>query len=226
MIVFHSHGVQLILWYVLPGPIGDHVRKGTTILWVLTSNVRSFSGWYLCWTQTRPATLQTLSLARNYIEGPTDSLEGGWGLQTLILSSNLLSCEAVRLDRAERLGQLRFVDPSVEALHHVGRAMATSIAGMSEQTQAMTRAGYSEEAMLSVMNPFASIAVTEYSAAVLAFAGNPEVTVDSALIGGRSAGRLLKRDVIRHGASRMLPGTWRIIKTPWVRVRMLLWLNC
>lgn len=41
--------------------------------------------------------LSVLSLSRNYLDGTTDTLTGTNGLQTLILSSNYLSCDAVDL---------------------------------------------------------------------------------------------------------------------------------
>lgn len=74
-----------------------------------------------------PAALETLSLTRNFLSGSTSMLRLATSLKTLILSSNYLSCDSVRLDDAAGLGVGKFYNPTSLALYNFGASAVTII---------------------------------------------------------------------------------------------------
>jgi hypothetical protein len=109
------------------GPVGVPVRSGTNVRWKSNGSIVS-KGWRLCWasSSSEPVmaqSLEVLSLARNYITGKTDNLEHESALQTLLLSSNRLSCQSAELENATNLGQGDFVEPSSSTLEDAGKVL-------------------------------------------------------------------------------------------------------
>ena len=103
------------------------------------------------------ASLQTLSLARNFFSGTTGSLDEQTALRTLLLSSNKLTCEAVRLDEAAHLGKGLFQDPTGQALWRLGERLRRS--------------------SVFYDNPYEDAGATAgYNNTVLIFAGNTQVS--------------------------------------------------
>eukprot|EP00656_Telonema_subtile_P004296 TRINITY_DN1194_c0_g1_i15.p1 TRINITY_DN1194_c0_g1~~TRINITY_DN1194_c0_g1_i15.p1 ORF type:complete len:1243 (-),score=233.02 TRINITY_DN1194_c0_g1_i15:64-3792(-) len=130
------------------------------------------------------STLGTLSVARNFMEGTTDALGNLNALQTLILSGNYFSCDAVDLNSAPSLGSGTFKEPVTEALIQIGEQMAKS----------------------NKPNAFKSLVAVEYSNIVLAFAGNPQLTTHASTIPPRDVGRVRLKDEIQQGQKGMFPG--------------------
>ena len=99
------------------GPRGLYVNRTWKVRWwagersIGERSDQSYAGWKICWSSERTWELQTLSVARSYLQGSTDSLEGARHLQTVIISSNLLSCNAAKLTASHALGQGSFRDP-------------------------------------------------------------------------------------------------------------------
>ena len=90
------------------------------------SGYRTLTGWRVClssgitdWLEY----METLSLGRNYFDGTTESLESAQKLQTLILSSNRLSCNVLEGNEAAGLGDGRFLEPSGYVLFQAGRIL-------------------------------------------------------------------------------------------------------
>ena len=124
-VVINGHGFSGI-----NGPVDEHVSNRSELVWYVglryaVDERRVWpSGWNLCWSATRAASIETLSVARNHLLGTTESLEDGNLLQTLILSGNLLSCDSARLDSADRLGRGSFEDPRAKTFLELGRDLA------------------------------------------------------------------------------------------------------
>ena len=143
------------------GPVNVLVRAGTIVNWESDYSGND-KGWRLCWSSSSPEvsltkSLTVLSLARNYITGNTEHLESGTSLQTLLVSSNYLSCQSVQLEAATELGRGLFVDPTTDALQRVGEVLKGYTGGLA--------------------NPYTSVsnATTTLENTVLVFAGNTEV---------------------------------------------------
>ena len=145
-----------------------------------------FTGWNICWSAESTQSLQTVSLARNWLSGTTDSISGSNSLQTLLISGNQLECDAVRLDNATLLGQGVFMDPTSEVFTNLGKEAAASAPYFNSFTY---------------MVPFG------YNATVMAFAGNPFLTVGTSMLSSGSAGRLVAQDRIRRGRLELFSGT-------------------
>ena len=154
------------------------------MLWRPYGSVQ-LGGWRICWSKDAPQPLHTLSLARNWLTGTTDSINGANSLQTLLLSGNQLECDAVRLDNATNLGQGQFSDPAKQVLSKLGTDVATST---------------------PFINPFGKIETDNYTAIVMALSGNPFMTVGTSLLSSGSTGRLIKQDRIIRGRLQLFSG--------------------
>ena len=187
------------------GPVGVPVHKGDVVRW---QSDYAGKGWRLCWTNSSSAplsqSLKVLSLARNYITGNTDHLDQQSALETLLISSNFLSCEVAEIEHAARLGQGTFQDPTSSTLEQAGKVL-----------QGVTGT-----------NPFASTVNIFFKNAVLAFAGNVQESSSlqptcalglsfmcvqmsrkaAILPPTTEAGRLLQEDVIEDGRRTLFPG--------------------
>eukprot|EP00656_Telonema_subtile_P018154 TRINITY_DN19789_c0_g1_i1.p1 TRINITY_DN19789_c0_g1~~TRINITY_DN19789_c0_g1_i1.p1 ORF type:complete len:1166 (+),score=65.42 TRINITY_DN19789_c0_g1_i1:148-3645(+) len=128
------------------------------------------------------SSLISLGLARNYLQGGVGDLHGP-NLQTLLLSSNYFSCEASELEHAVLLGQGYFNDPVPDGVRE------------------LTVKAYFTYHDLGSWDP-----VRRYSAVVLAFPGNPQLTVSAGYLPDRAPGRLLREDQVRQGRRRLFPG--------------------
>eukprot|EP00656_Telonema_subtile_P057711 TRINITY_DN9561_c0_g1_i2.p1 TRINITY_DN9561_c0_g1~~TRINITY_DN9561_c0_g1_i2.p1 ORF type:complete len:1111 (+),score=173.31 TRINITY_DN9561_c0_g1_i2:852-4184(+) len=170
----------------LAGPSSVAVAAGGTMSWnALPSGTINGEHWSVCWSESPTIELKTLSLTRNHLTGSTDALEPAVNLETVLLSSNYLSCDIPRMDGAERLATGDFVDPATSALRLVGATGAT-------QTR--------------FRDVYAWLPLTRYQNLANVFAGNPELTTAAAILTGGTAGHLLKGDEIRKGALRPFPG--------------------
>jgi len=126
-----------------------------------------------------------LSFSRNFITGTTDALEGVERLQTLILSSNFLSCNGARLDSATNLAEGFFKDPGIEGLQTVGNAIGQSV---------------------PYINPFSDLEALNYSNIALVYAGNSQLTTYASSAESVPADNLLNSDRVRAGRHGLFAG--------------------
>jgi hypothetical protein len=127
-----------------------------------------------------------MSFSRNYLTGTTKLYEGAEGLETLILSSNFLSCNAARLDNAINLTDGVFRDPGLEALRAVGAAIAD---------------------VFPYVDPFSNLKSSNYTNIALVYAGNSQLTSSGSSIPDQAKpGRLTDKDRIRGGRHGLFAG--------------------
>ena len=151
---------------VSQGPLGNYTVSNVPKSWDLSCSV---------WD------VETLSLSRNYLKGKTDYLDSIATMKTLILSSNLFSCNAPKLNRSPALGEGSFTEPVVQALKSIGKEMAEN--PIEYRT---------------VVNPFRELK-GQYDNAVHVFAGNTQLESGASSIPQNPASRVVKRDTILQG---------------------------
>ena len=115
-------------------------------------------------------------MTRNYLTGQTTSLNSAVHLETVLLSSNYLSCEAAGLEDATELGMSCFIEPTQHALIEAGQTMMNTFPWV---------------------NPFEGLSTTTYPNLVLAFVGN-QMTTKASLLPPVGSSRILKEDRIRQ----------------------------
>ena len=164
------------LFYGLRSPLGEYVSNGSYLFWA-TDEDHNYRGWNLCYDAARQSTLETLSLTRNYLVGELEALSSAVNLRSLLLSSNLFSCDAPRLDDATDLGEGVFFDPAPAALKALGEEWVTLSPG--------------------VYTPLLDYHVEQFTNIALVFAGNPALNSDASLLTGTGASKLLRADKIR-----------------------------
>ena len=129
--------------------------------------------------------LTTLSLSRNYLRGSTGALKEADALETLVLSSNYFSCDAVDLDGASRLAEGRFQDPGARALRGAGLALAEGF---------------------PFINPFAAVRNITYTNLALVYTGNSQLTTQASVAESVPAGNLLVKDMVKLGRRPLFSG--------------------
>lgn len=67
--------------------------------------------------------MTVFSLTRNFLNGPTNVLDGANNMTTLMLSSNYFECTVVGLDGASNLGIGLFKLPEATAITEVGASI-------------------------------------------------------------------------------------------------------
>eukprot|EP00656_Telonema_subtile_P054505 TRINITY_DN8174_c0_g2_i5.p1 TRINITY_DN8174_c0_g2~~TRINITY_DN8174_c0_g2_i5.p1 ORF type:complete len:1044 (-),score=161.68 TRINITY_DN8174_c0_g2_i5:235-3366(-) len=146
------------------------------------------------------STLETLSLAQNFLTATTDVLAQETNLRTLLLSSNYLSCNAVTLNGALNLGRGTFGDPGQEVLSNLAADVAIEF---------------------PAFDPFPTT-VDRFENTVLVFAGNPQLTVSASYFPEESSGRLLQTDEIRNGRHGLFAGDSSAKTMAWLTLPALL----
>ena len=109
-------------------------------------------------------------------------------MESLVLSSNYLSCKAVRMDAATQLGKGEY--PGIVGV------MESIFLSMGDN---MVTQG------LMYYNPFNDVRFKHHESAVLVFAGNM-LTTDSSVLPAQDANNLLKQDEIMQGRKSLFEG--------------------
>ena len=143
-----------------------------------------------------PPGLSVLSVARNYMAGPTRHLARSGTLETLLLASNYFSCNAPSMDVALNLGKGKFGNPLTRALQDAGNDMSHTP---------------------PFRNPYEEMPTVELSNSVWAFPGCSQLTADVCRLNSDTATRFLSADAVRKGSMEPFTG--------YSTMKMLLWVT-
>ena len=183
------------------------------------------------------AKLTTFGASRNFLEGTTDMLTEANNLQTIILASNLLSGNVMQLHNATMLGKGVYHDPTQVALRLLGAGIKKS--GTTDFTSNFTGPifalvkyigllfGSTNTLKLLVIpgtNPF-ELREQNYTAAVLIFPGNSQLTTEASYLPPTKAGAVLEADYVRSGSYGIFSGHTDYKMIVWVTVPVVVVLH-
>ena len=115
-------------------------------------------------------------IGRNYLRGPTIAIEHAEELRSLILISNLFSCDVPRQLRNNAvLGNGYFHDPTRYRIDAQGEYLANTY---------------------PFVNPYTKITKLSLPSVVVAFTGNAAMTTAASVLGRTDAGQVLNTDAV------------------------------
>ena len=116
-------------------------------------------------------------IGRNYLRGPTIAIEHAEELRSLILISNLFSCDVPRQvgDENNTLGNGHFYDPTRYRIGRLGDYLGSTYPSV---------------------NPYTKITNLTFPNVVMAFTGNAAMTTAASVLGRTDAGQVLNTDAV------------------------------